>query len=52
VDRLFGGCVCNARSRPVSYCPPSENSINEASINTTIGVRIRSIVHRESLERH
>lgn len=52
VERLFGGCACNARGRPASYCLLSENAMIDASINTKIGVRIRSIVHRGSIQRH
>jgi len=51
-DRLSGGCARNARGRPVSYCLPSKFSINEAPINTKIGVPIRSIVRRGSVNRH
>jgi hypothetical protein len=51
-DRLSGGCACNARGRPVSYCLPSKFSINEAPINTKIGVRLRSTVLRGSINPH
>jgi hypothetical protein len=51
VERLFGGCTCNARSRPASYCLRSEFSLNNAPIRAEIGVCIGSIVHHGSLER-